>query len=198
MSTAVGGSTGSGAESDEVAAPALKSHQPLTPLAASKTNGQLNSKGIGKGAAKTKSKGNSSTTVTPLTLSAGSKALTSSDQAVDGWDPLTDKITSLRNQQIQQRKERHDIAKSLRNDEKRKRRLKKRAKQLTDEDLMQVMMLRKGNAKRARCSEGKALSDDEDKLPALGEDPEGAEQGGADAAAGVDHLGDHSTTDGEN
>ena len=169
MSTAVGGSTGSGAESDEVAAPALESHQPLTPLAASKTNGQLNNKEIGKGAAKAKSKGKASTTVTPLTLSAESKALTSSDQAVDGSDPLTDKITSLRNQ--------HNIAKSFRNAEKRKRRLKKRAKQLTDEDLMQVMMLRKGNAKRARCSEGKVLSDDEDTLPALGEDPEGQNRG---------------------
>jgi len=173
MSTAVGGSTGSGTESDEVAAPALESHQPLTPLAASKTNGQLNSNGIGKGAAKAKSKGKASTTVTPLTLSAESKALTSSDQAVDGSDPLTDKITSLRNQQLQQRKDRQAVAKSLRNAEKRKRRLKKRAKQLTDEGIVQVLMLRKGNAKRARDSDGKALSDDEsEQLPSLGEDPE--------------------------
>ena len=118
---------------------------------------------------------------------------------MEGSDPLTDKITSLRNQQLQQRKDRQAVAKSLRNAEKRKRRLQKRAKQLTDEDLMQVMMLRQGKAKRARDADGKPLSDDEsDKLPSLGEDAARAEQGSADAAAGVDHLGDHSTTDGEN
>ena len=67
MSTAVGGSTGYGAERDEVAAKALEGHQPLS-AAASKTNSHPHSKGTGKGAARAKSKGKATTKDIVLTF----------------------------------------------------------------------------------------------------------------------------------
>jgi predicted nuclease with TOPRIM domain len=52
-------------------------------------------------------------------------------------------IRLLKEQQKKMRDEKARIQKELRNAEKRRRRLKKRARQLTDDDLVEVLQMRK-------------------------------------------------------
>ena len=58
-------------------------------------------------------------------------------------DALTASITRLKSRQAELRNQKRDLAKSLKNAERKKKRLRTRARQLTDEDLVQVLMLRK-------------------------------------------------------
>ena len=58
-------------------------------------------------------------------------------------DPLSEQILALRQEQDALRRQRKDLSKTLRLAEKKKTRLRKRAKALTDEDLIQVLMMRK-------------------------------------------------------
>ena len=58
-------------------------------------------------------------------------------------DGLTASIQELKKQQNALREQKAKLAKDLRNAERRKKRLRTRARQLTDEDLVQVLMLRK-------------------------------------------------------
>jgi cytochrome c553 len=55
---------------------------------------------------------------------------------------LGERIEQLKKQQAEQLKERHRVAKELRNAERRRRRLKDRAKGLSDADLAAVIALR--------------------------------------------------------
>ena len=55
---------------------------------------------------------------------------------------LTDDILKLREEQIAVRNERKRIQKDLKNAQRRKRRLKEKARQLTDQDLLAVLLLR--------------------------------------------------------
>lgn len=69
---------------------------------------------------------------------------------------LVPEIARLKQEQQQLRDQRKKLAKELKNAEKKRSRLKKRAKQLTDSDLVAVMLLRaseKGAAKSARIDE---------------------------------------------
>ena len=58
-------------------------------------------------------------------------------------DTLSERVKALKAEQAKARAERAALAKEIRNTERRKTRLRKRAKQLTDEDLLQVLMMRK-------------------------------------------------------
>ena len=58
-------------------------------------------------------------------------------------DGLSASIQKLKKKQAELRLAKRDLAKDLRNAERRKKRLRSRARQLTDEDLVQVLMLRK-------------------------------------------------------
>ena len=59
-------------------------------------------------------------------------------------DTLSEHIAMLREEQAAAKEKRARLARDLRNTERRKSRLRKRARMLTDEDLLQVLMLRKG------------------------------------------------------
>ena len=66
--------------------------------------------------------------------------------AVDSVVPdcvLSQRIELLRKQQQELQSQKKDLAKNLRNVERRRQRLRKRARQLTDEDLLAVLSLRK-------------------------------------------------------
>ena len=58
-------------------------------------------------------------------------------------DTLSEKIMEMKAEQSRAKAERAKLAKLLRNTERRKTRLRSRAKLLTDEDLLQVLMMRK-------------------------------------------------------
>lgn len=58
-------------------------------------------------------------------------------------DALSASINAMKRKQAEMRKQKQELAKDLRNAERRKTRLRHRARQLTDEDLVQVLMLRK-------------------------------------------------------
>ncbi len=60
-----------------------------------------------------------------------------------GADPLERQIADMKANQDRMRAERRRIAAELKVAEKKKSRLRKRAKLLTDEDLVQVLMMRK-------------------------------------------------------
>lgn len=57
-------------------------------------------------------------------------------------DELLSSIDRLKQEQEEQRRERNRVAKELRNATRRKSRLKKRARQLSNEDLVAVMLMR--------------------------------------------------------
>lgn len=56
--------------------------------------------------------------------------------------PLNDRIAELKREQAAQAAERTRIAKELRNEERKRKRLREKAKLMTDEDLLQVLRLR--------------------------------------------------------
>ena len=58
-------------------------------------------------------------------------------------DTLTEYLQKLKTEQQAAKQERRKLATEIRNAERRKSRLKKRAKLLTDDDLLQVLMIRK-------------------------------------------------------
>lgn len=65
---------------------------------------------------------------------------------------IMDSIRELKEQQAKLRKERKDIAKKLRNEEKRRVRLKRKARQLTDGDLVSLLRMRSDEAASAASS----------------------------------------------
>ena len=85
----------------------------------------------GKGKAKTKAKGKAS------------PAMKRVADVLDK-DTLSEHIAMLREEQAAAKEKRAKLARELKNTERRKSRLRKRARLLTDEDLLQVLMLRKG------------------------------------------------------
>ena len=68
-------------------------------------------------------------------------------------DTLSEQIRLLKTSQNEARARRAALARDLRNTERRKSRLRKRARLLTDEDLLQVLMLRKGMRNMSRGDE---------------------------------------------
>ena len=60
-----------------------------------------------------------------------------------GDEGIAARISSLKEEQSALQKQRKDIAKNLRNAERRRARLKTKARQLTDSDLVQVLMMRR-------------------------------------------------------
>ena len=61
----------------------------------------------------------------------------------DSKTPLMESIRILKEQQKKMKDEKTRIQKELRNAEKRRRRLKKRARQLTEDDLVEVLQMRR-------------------------------------------------------
>ena len=68
-------------------------------------------------------------------------------------DTLSEQIRLLKDSQNEARARRAALARDLRTTERRKSRLRKRARLLTDEDLLQVLMLRKGMRNMSRGDE---------------------------------------------
>ena len=58
-------------------------------------------------------------------------------------DPLTKQILAMKDEQVRLKKEKQELKRQLKNAESRRSRLKKKARQLTDEDLVHVLMWRK-------------------------------------------------------
>ena len=81
----------------------------------------------------------SASTPAPVGLTVATGTVTASLPA----DALSSSIQALKEQQMQLREEKQKLTKDLRNAERRKQRLRQRARQLTDEDLVQVLMFRK-------------------------------------------------------
>lgn len=75
------------------------------------------------------------------------------DEAAAAADPKSEDllgcIKALKEQQKQMRNDRKRIAKDLRNAEKRRVRLRKRARQLSDDDLVALIRMRKDSASAA-------------------------------------------------
>ena len=61
-------------------------------------------------------------------------------------DPIAAGLEELTKQQLKLRKERKDLARQVKNAKKKVKRLKLRARQLTDDDLVAVLMMRKSAA----------------------------------------------------
>ena len=120
--------------------PAIQSAPGLEPSAAVTPQ----KKGKGKSAAKGKAK--------------ASNALKRVEDVLDEGT-LSERVKALKAEQAKARAERAALAKEIRNTERRKRRLRKRPKQLTDEDLLQVLMMRKSQ----RESQGQAITPTEGK-----------------------------------
>ena len=68
-------------------------------------------------------------------------------------DPLSQQIQAMRDEQARLKKEKHDLRRKLKNAESRRSRLKKKARMLTDEDLVHVMMWRKELKEKKSASE---------------------------------------------
>ena len=101
------------------------------------------------------------------TTSKSSEAASSSAGAVS---PLLAKIEELKAQQAKMIRERRAVAKDLRNAERKRRRLKDKAKSLSDADLAQVLALRTQHAQELAQKKQKQ-----------GNESTGAEGGGAGA-----------------
>ena len=72
-------------------------------------------------------------------------------------DPLLHQIANLKAAQKRLRDEKKMISKNLRNAERRKKRLRVRAKQLTDDDLVAVLRMRQDLRERAAAGDGADL-----------------------------------------
>lgn len=88
--------------------------------------------------------------------SKGSEAASSSGSVVA---PLQAKIEALKAQQAKMIRERRTVAKDLRNAERKRRRLKDKAKSLSDTDLMQVLALRTQHAQELAQKKQKQSSE---------------------------------------
>jgi len=75
----------------------------------------------------------------PIDMSPGLKQV----QSVLEKDELTQRILALKEEQARAAATRKKLAAEVRNAERRKARLRRRARMMTDEDLMQVLMIRK-------------------------------------------------------
>ena len=93
-----------------------------------------------------------------------------------GSDVLKSQIDELKAEQASQRAKRKKVNKDLRNCEKRRQRLKKRAKMLSDDDLIAVLRMRAGSGVSrssdvASSSSGVARSEADDGAAAAAEVP---------------------------
>ena len=79
----------------------------------------------------------------PASLLQGLAAATDTLSSALPEDALSVSIQMLKTKQAELRNQKKRLAQDLRNAERRKKRLRQRARQLTDEDLVQVLMLRK-------------------------------------------------------
>jgi len=113
----------------EEASPA--SPPPILDIAPSEPSAGVK-KTVGKARGKPKAKGKAMT----------SAAMMRVEDVLDR-DTLNEQIKALKTDQAKVKAERAKLAKHLKNTERRKTRLHKRARLLTDEDLLQVLMLRK-------------------------------------------------------
>ena len=78
---------------------------------------------------------------------------------------IADRIGALKAQQLEVQRQRKDIQKSLRNAERRRQRLKAKARQLTDDDLVAVQMLRGNKKGYAELDAASAAAASADKDP---------------------------------
>lgn len=75
-------------------------------------------------------------------------------------DPVKTEIARLREEQARVRKEKKDLSKALRNATKKQQRLRKRTRLMTDEDLVAVLLMRKGGSQASGSKpDGKERTD---------------------------------------
>ena len=74
-------------------------------------------------------------------------------------DPLTQQIVEMKNEQARLKKEKQELRRRLKNAENRRSRLKKKARMLTDEDLVHVMMWRKESKEKKNAGEAEAAEE---------------------------------------
>ena len=74
-------------------------------------------------------------------------------------DPLTQQIVEMKNEQARLKKEKQDLRRRLNNAENRRSRLKKKARMLTDEDLVHVMMWRRESKDKKNAGETEAAEE---------------------------------------
>ena len=115
----------SGGEASLASSPPIPEIAPSEPSAGVTTT-------VGKARGKPKAKGKAK----------ASAAMMRVEDVLDR-DTLNEQIKGLKTDQAKVKAERAKLAKHLKNTERRKTRLHKRARLLTDEDLLQVLMLRK-------------------------------------------------------
>ena len=75
---------------------------------------------------------------------------------------LADSILSLREEQLRMRVDRKRIQKELKNAQRRKRRLKDKARQLTNTDLVEVLLMRQAEKAEPSLQETAGAGDDEE------------------------------------
>ena len=75
---------------------------------------------------------------------------------------LANEILNLRAEQLQVRNDRKRIQKELKNAQRRKRRLKEKARQLTNHDLLEVLLMRKAEKDLPSSQESTRTGEDED------------------------------------
>ena len=85
---------------------------------------------------------------------------------------LADEILKLREEQVKVRAERKRIQKELKNAQRRKRRLKGRARQLTNNDLLEVLLMRQSEKTEPSSQESGKLGDDDEMREKVPDGPE--------------------------
>ena len=81
--------------------------------------------------------------VVPTTVDSAMESTKKKLEDVLEEDPLTKQILAMKEEQVRLKKEKQELKRKLKNAESRRSRLKKKARQLTDEDLVHVLMWRK-------------------------------------------------------
>ena len=75
-----------------------------------------------------------------------------------GASALNTKIDALKKEQVEMWKKKIQVAKELKNSERKRRRLKDKAKMLTDDDLLAVLHLRQDAKKKADAADAAEVS----------------------------------------
>ena len=78
---------------------------------------------------------------------------------------INERIADLKKLQQEQKATRQRVAKELRNEERKRRRLKERAKQLTDEDLLAVLCLRRGTKRGPESASQDTAANSQETVP---------------------------------
>ena len=99
--------------------------------------------------------------------SSGQAALPPEAQPRSTSCSINERISELKKQQQEQKAMRARLAKELRNEERKRRRLKEKARQLTDEDLVAVLCLRKEMRRNPDNESQDAAASSQETVPSI-------------------------------